>query len=384
MVIAEDRPNRPRNSLEFRTMIRLSLIAAALLLGIAQASAEPHFAAGVLAGPTPQYGSPLYVCLARMANNDLLAVFSGFGVPDQTAIWSCYSTDNGKTWSTPMVALDTPETMDADPSIVVCKDRVLVVATARKAAELKQTSFPFCVSRDNGRSWLPGGIIEHFHKYGSGKLQAATRLRNGRLLTPFCWDRILEQKSGVITGGEAQMISNASVLYSDDDGHAWNHGGDLDVSDVPGGGGINGLDEICLAELSDDSVYALCRTGVDRLYEARSTDQGITWSKPKPSPLVASNAPASVVALDNPRGAVVVAWNETAKGDRKPLAVAYSTDKCHSWSKSKIVFEGYAPYPSIVQAADGTIVAAWFQNVAGGTAIGVARFNWEWLSEGAQ
>jgi sialidase-1 len=358
-----------------------ALIAAVLVMGGIHAMAEPLFETGVLAGPTPEYGSPRYVCLARLPNNDLLAVFAGFPADaDQAAIWSTYSTDHGKTWSKPIVAVDTPETMDADPNIVVCKDRVLAVATTRKAAELIWTKFPFSTSYDNGRTWEPGGIIDHFHNYSSGKLQAATRLKNGRLLLPFCWDRILDQPGGVITGGEPQMVSNASVLYSDDDGHTWKPGGDLDISDVPGGGGINGLDEICLAELTDGSVYALCRTGVDRLFEARSTNRGITWSKPKPSALVASNAPASMVALDDPKGAVVVVWNETDKGDRKPLTVAYSTDRCHTWSKSKIVFDDHAPYPSVTQAADGTIVAAWFQPAEGGTAIGYARFNWEWLA----
>jgi sialidase-1 len=369
-----------------RSLLSTTLLAAAFLSGgiqegVGRDAAAPMFETGILAGSTARYASPLYVCLARLPDGDLLAVFAGFGaVPDQAAIWSCYSRDHGKTWSQPIVALDTPDTMDADPNIVVCKDRVLVVATTRKANELIWTKFPFSVSRDNGRTWATGGVIDHFHKYSSGKLQAATRLRNGRLLMPFCWDRILERKGGVITGGEAQMISNAAVLYSDDDGHTWMRGGDLDITDVPGGKGINGLDEICLAELRDGSVYALCRTGVDRLYEARSTDRGMTWSKPRPSALVASNAPASMVALDDPKGAVVVVWNETAKGDRKPLTAAYSTDNCHSWSKSKIVFDGYAPYPSTVQAADGTIVAAWFQKAPGGTAIGFARFNLGWLS----
>jgi predicted neuraminidase len=368
-------------------MIRPSLVAAQVLiaatfgLGGVRLVAAPLFETGVIAGPTRQYGSPRYVCLARLPNNDLLAVFAGFPADaDRTAIWSTYSTDNGRSWSKPIVAVDTPGTMDADPNIVVCRDRVLAIATTRKAAELIWTKFPFSTSHDNGRSWMADGVIDHFHHYSSGKLQAATRLRGGRLLLPFCWDRILDRPGGVITGGEPQMISNAAVLYSDDDGHTWLKGGDLDISDVPGGRGINGLDEMCLAELTDGSVFALCRTGADRLYEARSTDLGVTWSKPKPSPLVASNAPASMIALDNPRGAVVVVWNETAKGDRKPLAAACSTDGCHSWSKSKIVSSDYAPYPSIVQAADGVIVAAWFQKAAGGTAVAMARFNWEWLT----
>ena len=347
-------------------------------------NASPFFEKGIIAGPASDYSHPRYVCLARLLNDDILAVFAGMSSdnPDNAAIWSCYSTDNGKTWSRPVIAVDTPGYMDCDPNIVVCRDRVLVVATTRKARELIRTKFPFSTSRDNGRTWELGDIIDHFHNYSSGKLQAATRLRSGRLLMPFCWDLILEKKGAVIKEqAERNMISVSSVLYSDDDGHTWKAGGDLDISDVPGGGGINGLDEICIAELSDGSVYALCRTGVDRLYEARSTDLGMTWSKPEPSSLVASNAPASMTRLDKSVGNTVIAvWNETSNNDRKPLVVAYSTDDCKNWSKSKIIFDDYSPYPSIVQAADGNIVASWFQRVEGGTAIGFARFNPEWLT----
>ncbi len=345
--------------------------------------ASPVFETGIMAGPTAAYSHPRYVSLARLTNGDLLSVFAGMvdASPDKAAIWSSYSADHGRTWSKPVIAVDTPETMDADPSIVVTKDRVLVVATTRKAKELISTTFPFATSHDQGRTWTPSGEINHFHNYSSGKLQAATRLRNGRLLQPFCWDQILEKKGSTIKEqAERNMISVAAVLYSDDDGHTWKRGGDLDITGVPGGGGINGLDEICVAEMSDGSIYALCRTGVDHLYEARSTDQGMTWSKPKPSALVASNAPASLTVLDQPKGTLVVIWNETAKNDRKPLSVAYSTDDARTWSKSRTVFKDYSPYPSIAQAADGTIVASWFQKVDGGTAIGFARFNWAWLT----
>jgi len=349
----------------------------------ASQAAAPLFQKGLITGPTPAYSHPRYVSLARLTNHDLLAVYSGMGNadPDQVGIWSSYSQDHGATWSSPILALDRPNIMDADPSIVVGQDRVQIISTTRKAQELIETKFYTATSRDQGRTWAPGEKINHTHNYSSGKLQAATRLRNGRLLMPFCWDAILEHKGSVIKEqAERNMLSVAAVLYSDDDGHTWQPGGDLDITGVPGGGGINGLDEICIAELADGSIYALCRTGTDRLYEARSSDRGLSWSKPKPSPFVASNAPASMIALDQPKGTVVVVWNETAKGDRKPLSVAYSQDNCRSWSQSKIITTDYSPYPSITQAANGQIIAAWFEKAAGGTAIAFARFNWEWLT----
>ena len=365
-------------------IITRGLMLFSLFTGInASQAAAPLFQKGLITGPTPAYSHPRYVSLARLTNHDLLAVYSGMGNadPDQVGIWSSYSQDHGATWSSSILALDRPNIMDADPSIVVGRDRVQIVSTTRKAQELIETKFYTATSRDQGRTWAPGEKINHAHNYSSGKLQAATRLRNGRLLMPFCWDAILEHKGSVIKEqAERNMLSVASVLYSDDDGHTWQPGGDLDITGVPGGGGINGLDEICIAELSDGSIYALCRTGTDRLYEARSSDQGLSWSKPKPSPFVASNAPASMIVLDQPKGAVVVVWNETTKDDRKPLSVAYSRDNCRSWSQSKILTADYSPYPSITQAANGQIVAAWFEQAAGGTAIAFARFNWEWLT----
>jgi len=375
-------PHRSTHS--YRTFIIRGWLLLFFLTAIGSShAAAPFFQKGLITGPTPAYSHPRYVSLARLTNQDLLAVYSGMGNgdPDQVGIWASYSQDHGQTWSSPILALDRPHIMDADPSIVVGQDRVLIVSTTRKAQELIETKFYTATSRDQGRTWAPGEIINHTHNYSSGKLQAATRLRNGRLLMPFCWDAILEHKGSVIKEqAERNMLSVASVLFSDDDGQSWQPGGDLEIKGVPGGGGINGLDEICIAELADGSIYALCRTGSDRLYEARSSDRGLTWSKPKPSPFVASNAPASMIALDQPKGTVVVVWNETAKGDRKPLSVAYSQDNCRSWSQSKIITADYSPYPSITQAANGQIVASWFEQAAGGTAIAFARFNWEWLT----
>ena len=67
--------------------------------------------------------------------------------------------------------------------------------------------------------------------------------------------------------------------------------------------------------------------------------------------------------------------------DRPPLAAERKlVDR--AWSKSRTVFADYSPYPSIVQAADGSIVASWFEKVNDGTAIGFARFNWAWLTAG--
>jgi len=62
------------------------------------------------------------------------------------------------------------------------------------------------------------------------------------------------------------------------------------------------------------------------------------------------------------------------------ILAGMGTDDCKTWLKSKIIFDDYSPYPSIVQAADGNIVASWFQRMENGTAIAFARFNREWLT----
>jgi hypothetical protein len=78
----------------------------------------------------------------------------------------------------------------------------------------------------------------------------------------------------------------------------------------------------------------------------------------------------------------VVVWDNSPQ-NRWPLEAAISEDNCSTWSKPKVIVDPgmQASYPSVTQAADGTIVAVWQQQLPEnkGREIRLARFNRAWL-----
>jgi hypothetical protein len=123
----------------------------------------------------------------------------------------------------------------------------------------------------------------------------------------------------------------------------------------------------------------LCRTGLERLYECRSSDGGRTWSDPKPTALVSHNAPAALCGIESDRKGVMVVWNNSPK-NRWPLCVAASYDDCRSWTVPREV--AHTPgvessYPGAVQTADGKMLVVYQQRDSG--FIRGARFDPAWL-----
>jgi predicted neuraminidase len=148
-------------------------------------------------------------------------------------------------------------------------------------------------------------------------------------------------------------------------------------------GAINGLDEPALVELSDGSLYMLCRTGLTRLYQSRSKDGGRSWSKAVPSPLVSHNAPASLCPFGGKRPGILAVWCNSPR-NRWPLSAAVSWDDCETWIAPRRLTntEGnQQSYPACIEAADGTLVAAWQEDVPDGREIRSARFGVDWLLE---
>jgi hypothetical protein len=81
-------------------------------------------------------------------------------------------------------------------------------------------------------------------------------------------------------------------------------------------------------------------------------------------------------------GDVLVVWNNSPL-NRWPLAAAISTDGCKTWSPPRTLanMPGFqSAYPSATQAADGTLIAVWFQILPNkARELRLARFNREWL-----
>jgi hypothetical protein len=313
-------------------------------------------------------------CIAKLNDGRLLSVWSTGG----SGIVGAYSADSGRTWSPPQPLFSTGTGRDWDPSIVVSGNRILVTATVPTGTDGISTSVTKCVRSDNsGQSWSPMYEIPMNHRYTSGKVGPGVRLQSGTLLMPYSWDVILETPGSVVHG-ESEMRSRAGVMRSTDNGLTWNNGGDADASytRITPSSPL-GTDEPKIIELSDRSVYMLIRTGSDHLYQARSRDEGQTWTDIGPSPLFGSNAPAAMTtfALGGRQGIVAV-WDNSL--NRFPLVAAASFDAGATWTTPVDIAgdtAGYqASYPNIAQAVDGAFVVVWNQQTAGGWDVRSARF----------
>jgi predicted neuraminidase len=135
-----------------------------------------------------------------------------------------------------------------------------------------------------------------------------------------------------------------------------------------------------------------------RLQQSQSRDRGETWSEVTDSDLPNSGTGAEIIALRN--GHWVLINNDTETG-RHRLVVQISDDEGRSW-KWKRYLEEDAPgpqagryhYPSIIQAADGTLHASYSYHLhranlpkdtdgdPAGKSIKHAHFNEAWVMQG--
>ena len=321
-----------------------------------------------------------YPCLARLAEGDLLLVFGRSpksGKMRTGWIAASRSADGGRTWSRPRAVINTPEMSDGDPNIVAWDNHVIVLSTTVPPTHGDQytiTRIMAVRSDDSGRTWSEPSEIPTPYTYVSGKINPGVRFADGTLAFGFSWDVNLQRGEAVYCC-DGDSWNEAGVMISADDGHTWSCGRTVGVEqkrseDRPGA--INGLDEPAFALCADGSLYMLMRSGFERLYEARSRDQGRTWSRPRPTELVSHNAPADLCVFEHPslgRGWFVAYDNSPS--DRFPLAAAVSFDEGASWSRPlDIVNRGrQSSYPACVQTAQGDILVAWWQDTEAGRHI---------------
>lgn len=369
--------------------MRLITAMATLLLFTGNASAQqdyPFFTQSVVASHEDgfNHGLPSMACLS---DGRVLVTWARWKEgSNDFAVVGTLSPDCGCHWSATQVLLDHPGVLDADPSIVVSGSRVLLTCTSVDFSQGIRTSATWCVrSEDNAKTWSAPYEIPMNHRYTCGKCHRGLRLKSGMLLMGYSWDFLCEQGKALQSEGEMQL--RAGVMRSADNGATWTNGGDTDATyEKVEGGAVHGTDEPAIVELDDGTIYMLMRTGSTHLYEARSTDEGATWTGIAPSPLLGTNAPAALSRFRNAGSdsGVFAVW-DNAK-DRFPLCVSASMDGGRTWSKAKDIgfpyTGGQASYPSCDQASDGTLLAVWQQDVPGGRDIRLARFSPAWLMGG--
>ncbi len=199
------------------------------------------------------------------------------------------------------------------------------------------------VSDDDGETWShrdlthlkPADVTGMFASSGNGSVVGATTGSATRLLQPFV------QRT---PAGE----HSAAVACSDDDGDSWalgeRVGPDCDENKVLG--------------LPDGSVLMHARAK-PRRRAARSTDGGVTFTRPLPDEALVDPACNGGLTLLEAGGPVVVASTCDDPVVRTRLSVRTSRDLGHTWSAPVLVDAGASAYSVAVPLADGALGLAW-------------------------
>jgi predicted neuraminidase len=201
----------------------------------------------------------------------------------------------------------------------------------------------------------------------------------------YTWEKNLENHERLASEGEMEEVN--AVLISYDEGRTWASSRSVGLDarrPAEASGAINGLCEPALALCSDGSIFMLCRTGLERLYESRSADGGRTWSVAKPTDLASHNAPAALCSFRGDRNGVMVVWNNSSR-NRWPLCAAASFDDCRSWTKPHdlaLVPGVESSYPGSIQTADGKMLVVYQQRDS--RLILGAKFDPAWLDAVAE
>jgi hypothetical protein len=282
-------------------------------------------------------------------------VWASFLENNKSTVVVMRSTDYGRTWSGPTAVETLQRATDKDVLAV----RGQTVAVAFNAAQKVYAA----VSHDGGSTWTTTLVHDGSSQLGWSLAGGGGIDAQGNLY--FTWD-------GFTQNGGAKGPVNLFVSESRDGGNTWSLT-QLGTSGAPypcGNCGFAYLSaQMTMAIGSDDSIYLLWNSTVDqtdyapeRIYFARSTDHGATYSPRQDVSLAPQGVehcfPAIVTGASS--GDVRIAWMDTRAG---PWNVYYrsSRDGGSSWTGESQISSYVAGFSYLTPTGFGMPYGDYFQ-----------------------
>ena len=276
-------------------------------------------------------------------------------LPEDIDILVNYSTDGGRTWSTPLTLAEGTGVDHGfgDCALVRTNEDggLLAVFVGGVGFWQSRPDNPLrtylCRSHDNGRTWSAPKDITHF------------------ILGPDCvipehrswWSSFFASGAGLCTSTGRLMFVAAVredslwtacnyVFYSDDDGETWQ----CSRKASPKG------DEAKVVELSDGRILMSIRAEGHRLYNI-SDDGGVTWrdSTAVWSELEAPACNGDMIRCTAPDGRTLLLHSLPYGKERKDVTVFVSFDEGKTWPLHRTIVPYPSAYSSLCQLPDGTI-----------------------------
>ena len=247
------------------------------------------------------------------------------------------SDDDGRNWSERFTVADDRDACvnTMSPCLTRMQDGRILLAYSWRNGGNHQDNYGPCtkrvrISEDEGKSWSdPTAITFDESSYHTGCHDRAWTLSSGRVLVQ-CHTN---SKTDFFQGRSRKSVY---VAYSDDNGRSWQHSNELTE------GRSQGFNEGCIAPRPDGSLLIVMRSWLGHSFLATSTDDGATWSAPRPSGVIAPDAPTYLCRLPD-SDTLLMVWNSNWNPDRShdvtrcPLLCAASEDSGASWGLPKAI-----------------------------------------------
>lgn len=284
----------------------------------------------------------------RLKNGNIFTVTGGIN--------ASISQDNGKNW-THYPIVDKTAYGISSPVFIETKDGVIIIAYAnykekfwdwdKKTLDSPNAVLPTYTIRsfDGGKTWRDN---QKLHDDWTGMIRSIIETKEGNIIFT---SMKLKHNPG----------SHVVLTYtSGDNGATWKQSNILGCDSCSGD--HSGLMESAIVQLKNGKLWQLIRTNWGYFEESFSSNQGITWSKPKKTAIDASSAPAALTRLAS--GRLILVWNRMypegkssypliggkenpnlseipASWQREELAMAFSDDDGKNWTAPVIVAKVY-------------------------------------------
>ncbi|REK10225.1 MAG: hypothetical protein DWQ37_16585 [Planctomycetota bacterium] len=207
----------------------------------------------------------------------------------------------------------------------------------------------------------------------------------GRLLIPAD-----HRETADVTG-----VSWSHVIYSDDHGQTWQLGGGFHGNENGTPSPSDYSNENTLVELDNGFVYMSARVNKNSAHyrgKSYSFDGGISWLPVGIEGDISSTQVQGSLLRVNEDVIVFASPSNPLDNERQEMTIWISYDGAFNWTRSKVVFFGFAGYSDMTLVGPDTLLLAYNRGHVGGaltgganssgafySKIGLARINLRWL-----
>jgi sialidase-1 len=335
------------------TPVRTTLVWSILLvLSAAPRSSAQHLVvcSGEAAG-----GYAAFPDVCRLRNGELLCVFySGYGHVSQPStawpkggrIMAVRSSNNGRSWTKPVVAIDTDQD-DRDPSVACLKDGTLLLNwfTPRPDRQGKdRVATLLSRSIDQGKTWGEPVKLDLDSPYWFACSSPIRELPDGSLIL------------GLYHEESAKKLAFGATVKSHDGGKTWKQ---LALIGDKAGLPLDAETDVVL--LRGGNMLAALRSSKVDMHYAVSEDMGTTWGSVR-SIGFKGHCP---YLLRHGSGVLLLAHRVPA------TSLHWSADDGKTWQGPVRIDSVSGAYPSLVELPDGLVYAVYYEEGKGSSIRGV-------------